>query len=338
MILRTEIVDQIIEGTRRGTFVKEVIMAEGPQPLAMVRKRAAPVKSTRGAVVLVHGFGQNRYSWHISRRSFVNYLASHGWDVFNVDLRGHGRSRRFGARRPRYLDEYIQQDMPAFLEEVRELSGHDRPFLVGHSMGGLISYASAATSVAGQVGGIVSIASPYHFGAGSLSLRALRQLGNAVRRLDADANPPVHLRALGKHFLRGRVLWDNRRVPLPIRVWLPGSLEEDLLEEYLERAFDRTSLAVALAIVRAGSEAAMLSEDGAVDYSAAFEALQLPLLVVAGSHDGLAPPDSVRPAFERSRSHDKTYRELPLGHIDLVVGREAPMTVWPIVQTWLQAR
>ena len=69
-----------------------------------------------------------------------------------------------------------------------------------------------------------------------------------------------------------------------------------------------------------------------------FEWLDRPLLVVAGTHDTLAPPASVRPAYERSRSSDKTFRAFPLGHIDLIVGREAPLTVWPLVQTWLSRR
>ena len=42
--------------------------------------------------------------------------------------------------------------------------------------------------------------------------------------------------------------------------------------------------------------------------------------------------------MERSRSDDKTYREFPAGHLDLVLGRDAPCTVWPLVRTWIEAR
>ena len=37
------------------------------------------------------------------------------------------------------------------------------------------------------------------------------------------------------------------------------------------------------------------------------------------------------PAFTLSRSRDKTYRALPLGHIDLLIGRDAPRMAWPLV-------
>ena len=40
--------------------------------------------------------------------------------------------------------------------------------------------------------------------------------------------------------------------------------------------------------------------------------MDVPLLVVAGANDDLAPPASVRPAYARS-SRDKTYRAVPLG-------------------------
>jgi alpha-beta hydrolase superfamily lysophospholipase len=100
MILQTEIVEQAIDADVSARFVKDVIATrEGSHPIAMVRKRLASGPAPKAAVLLVHGFGQNRYTWHTSRRSFVNFLASRGYDVFNLDLRGRGRSRRYGALR-----------------------------------------------------------------------------------------------------------------------------------------------------------------------------------------------------------------------------------------------
>ena len=80
------------------------------------------------------------------------------------------------------------------------------------------------------------------------------------------------------------------------------------------------------------------STDGTLDYSSAFEILDTPLLVVAGTEDGLAPPASVRPAYDRSGASDKAYRAFPFGHIDLVVGKEATRTVWPLIRNWLSRR
>ncbi|MFW5875534.1 MAG: alpha/beta hydrolase [Myxococcota bacterium] len=339
MILRTETVEQTIDGGKRATFVKDVVMTRGQHPLGMVRKRLAGSEPTRGAVLLIHGFGQNRYAWHTSVRSFSCYLAAEGWDVFNVDLRGHGRSAMFADGRSRVLHEYVHEDVPSLAEEAMRLSGQRKLFLVGHSMGGLIAYSVGASRLRNHVRGVVSIGSPYRFGLGSRTLAAVSELLTAVRYTGIfDANPLLPLGFIGTHLRRRRGLWDSRAVPLPVRVWAPGSMEVDVLDEYLRRAFDVTSLQVAFDIIRFGQKAVLGGEEGRLDYKTAFEWLDRPLLVVAGTHDTLAPPASVKPAFDASRSSDKAYREFPLGHIDMLVGRGAPCTVWPLVGDWLARR
>ena len=53
--------------------------------------------------------------------------------------------------------------------------------LVGHSLGGLVSY-GAAPLLAGAIGGIASIGSPSHFTRGSLSLQAIALCFEGLRR------------------------------------------------------------------------------------------------------------------------------------------------------------
>ena len=335
MILRTETVQQSVNGAEMATLIKDVVMTPGASPLGMVRKRPLS-EATHGAVMLLHGFGQNRYVWHSTRRSFSTCLAAAGWDVFNVDLRGAGRSRRFGARGASLLTEYIQEDLPSCVQEATTLSGQSRVYLIGHSMGGIVAYGAAATSLRDRVAGIVSLGSPYLFGEGSPLLRSISGALRALRFTGVfDSNPALPLRWVGRHFHRRRRVWDARSIPFPIRPWMPGSVEDEVLDEYLRRAFDWTTLGIAFDIFRAGYEQAAnhLSE-----IRLAFEYLDRPLLVIAGSEDGLAPPTSVRPAYDRSRSRDRTYRVFPAGHVDLVLGRSAPYTVWSTVLDWLGRR
>lgn len=338
MILRTEVVRQLVNGTHAVELTKDVILTPGAQPLGMVRKRLAGDRPTRGTVILVHGFAHNRYTWHSSKRSFSAYLDEQGWDVFNVDLRGHGRSRRFGADKPGLLDEYIFEDVPACVREAIRLSGHERVFLVGHSMGGLIAYAAAATALRDQLAGLITIGSPYRFGAGNPVLRAGSMAFRAIRSTGVlDSNPRFPLRALGLHLHSSRRLWNSKLFPFPVKVWAEGTIEDEILEEYLRKSFDWTSMAIAFDVARVGLQRALTSRDGR-DYGTAFEWLNRPLLVISGSKDTLAPPDSVRPAYERSRAQDKSYRCFPQGHVDLIMGHRAPLTVWPTIQTWLSRR
>ncbi|MEM9194513.1 MAG: alpha/beta fold hydrolase [Myxococcota bacterium] len=336
MILRSDRVRQVLDGTTTAELLKDVIMTPGTVPHGMVRKRRAE-GPTYGAVMLVHGFGQNRYAWHTDQRSFSAYLAADGWDVFNADLRGHGRSRRFGSRRPEVLAEYIRHDLPACAREALRLSDHDQIYLVGHSMGGIVSYGAAATSMRDVVAGVASIGSPYRFGHGSIFLTSMSKLLRTLRFTGMfDSNPTVPLRLLGRHFQKRRRVWDSRFFPTPLRLWRPGSIEPPILDEYLRRAYDWTTMAIALDILKAGEEGVLDTRVGRWNYHAAFEWLDLPLLVIAGSHDLLAPPSSVRPAYDLSRSSDRIYREFPMGHLDLLVGQSAPSTVWPTLRDWLR--
>ncbi len=337
MILYRRNVEQTIDRSDRATFVKEVLVTGGPVPLAMVRKRlASHGGGTRAPVLLVHGFGQNRYAWHLPSRSFSNHLANQGFDVFNLDLRGHGRSRHFGAHVVRHVDDYITEDLPRAIDEVRLHSGGRPVFVVGHSLGGLVAY-GAAPLLTGALAGIVSIGSPYSFTRGSLSLQALSFFFEGFRRAGIPhIRMPLPLYPVGAFMRTIRRLADSPFYPLPIRGWHRGALEPHVLEEHLRLAFDRAGIAELRTMFEWAADNRFGGETH--DYASRFEALDLPLLVVAGAHDDLAPPASVRPAFERSRSKDKAYRTAPLGHIDLLVGRDAPASTWATVTGWLDER
>jgi alpha-beta hydrolase superfamily lysophospholipase len=332
VILHGSAIEQTIDRGERGSFFKELIVTGGPVPLAMIRKRSLGRSGTVAPVLLVHGFGENRYAWHLPSRSLANALAHAGYDVFNVDLRGHGRSRYVG--RARSVDDYVREDLPCAVEEVRALSGARPVWLVGHSLGGLVSYATAP-ALSGAVAGIASIGSPYHFTRGSLSLAAIAVAMHGLARLPLERAPnavlPVAAIGAAMRVLRGFA--ETPLYPIPLRGWHAGALEPHVLDEHLRLAFDGASLHE-LVDLFSGAGERRFGGQGSY-YGDRFEQMDLPLLVVAGAHDDLAPPAGVRPAFERSRARDKTSRVVPLGHIDLLVGRDAPLMTWPLVTKWL---
>lgn len=342
-ILRSEVVEQPIDRAtgRVGRFVKEVVLVRGEVPLSMVRKRSALSEGDRATVLLVHGYGQNRYAWHLPSRSFANHLAAAGFDVFNLDLRGQGRSRKYGAPRPQVIAEYIEEDLPRAFEEVRRTTGRDDMFLLGHSLGGLISYAAAPLATE-FLRGVITIGSPFHFTQGSGILRFFAQVVATLDRMGVEvSNPPVPLRMVGRSLTAFRRYLESPLYPVPLRGWHVGAIEPDVLAEHLQYAFDLASLPVMFTMFRWSSGAfggSTASKYDGLSYAERFERCTLPLLVIAGTGDDLAPPESVEPAYLRSRSPDKTYRELPLGHIDLLVGRDAPKTTWRIVERWVDER
>jgi polyhydroxyalkanoate synthase len=150
----------------------------------------------------------------------------------------------------------------------------------------------------------------------------------------------VPLRQLAEVMRLARVFVESPLFPVPIRGYAPRSMEPRVLGQHMALAMDRGSLAVMRNMFLRAAEAKATGHRLGVLYgfASAFEATDLPLLIIAGSRDTLAPPDSVRPAYVRSRSSDKTYRVFPRGHIDLLVGRDTTATIWPLVATWLTTR
>ena len=337
MILSRRVVEQVVDRDDRGRFVKELIVTGEPAPLAMVRKRAATragqPADCRAAVLLVHGYGQNRYAWHLPLRSMANHLARAGFDVFNLDLRGHGRSAHLGAPRPLSPAEYVREDLPRAVEEALRLGpSRERLFLVGHSLGGLIAYA-AAPALAGAVAGVATLGSPYHFLRGARALALFGRLLGAFERWSAlpESDFAMELRGFGETVRILRRFIESPLYPLPVRGYVPANIEPDVLAQHMSLAMDAGSLPVLRHMFRWAREHERVGEGpgGVEGFGDAFEALTgLPLLVIAGTRDDLVPPQGVHTAYARSRSHDKTYRAFPAGHLDLLVGHTAPRTTW----------
>lgn len=343
MILNESRVEQTIDRDERGRFLKSLVVVKvpdrsGPVPLAMIRKRSGASDETRAPVLLIHGYGQNRYVWHLPARSFSNYLARAGFDVFNLDLRGHGRSRHLGARLPAHVTEFVREDVPAAVEEIQRLSGNRPVYVIGHSLGGLIAYA-AAPRLNGALAGVTTLGSPYQFTRGSPTLAILGWIMLHLDRRMPLGHGALELKGLGEAMRSLRTFIESPVFPLPIRGFAPRSMEPQVLAQHMSLAMDRGSITVLRNMfLRAAEWRSSGDRLGGLADAEAFEAADIPMLVIAGTRDDLAPPSSVEPAFLRSRSTDKTYRAFPRGHIDLVMGTDATQTIWPLIESWIGTR
>ena len=90
-------------------------------------------RNPKAVLIIVHGLKD-----HGSRyESIAEQLGGHGYAVFAMDLRGHGKSE--GERAfVKSFDEYLQ-DLGIFHERVRHMESGRPIFLFGHSMGGAIA-------------------------------------------------------------------------------------------------------------------------------------------------------------------------------------------------------
>ena len=126
--------------------------------------------------------------------------------------------------------------------------------------------------------------------------------------------------------------------PLPFRGFHRGAIEPEVLEQHMALAMDKGSIATMRAMFSWAEEVRDRKDgdDGLFGYAQALRGARHSAAGRAGRYDDLAPPKSVKPAYELSRSSDKTYRELPFGHVDMLIGREAPLTTWPLLESWLR--
>lgn len=98
-----------------------------------------PVDEPKAILLVVHGLAEHsgRYS------NLVNYFVPRGYGVYGYDQRGHGKSD--GLRGYVESFSYFANDLKTFLSVIRNKHHSAKIFIVGHSVGGTIATACAAS-------------------------------------------------------------------------------------------------------------------------------------------------------------------------------------------------
>ncbi|MEN9797892.1 MAG: hypothetical protein RL653_1588 [Pseudomonadota bacterium] len=298
--------------------------------------RAAAVRRYREPVVLAHGLGVNhRFMDFEPPWSLAHALNDAGFDTWSVDFRGTGGSARWWKGH-HAVDDHIQHDAPAVVEAVCRAAGSERALWVGHSLGGLIGLAAAATGPAGeQLAGVAALGAPVHFGPRPALTRAL-WLGRLL-------SWPLRLRlewlTLAAAPVVGRLV-----LPLSDIVLNPAHVPALVQRRLSSHVLASMSHGVLRQLAHWMTSGEFTSLDGRVDYRAAVFRLRLPLFFAAGTVDHLAPEAGVVRAYEACSSPDKALhcfgrahgQAEDYGHGDLFFGAGAPTEVFPVVQAWLE--
>ena len=320
---------QLDHGTTESLRIQVVELADDDPIWA--ERTTLPNGPTRPPVVLIHGFAQNRFSWHTSQRSMTAWLAKRGWDVWNLELRGHGRSRRRSGTVATTFKDY-PNDLARFSNSL-----DSPPFWLGHSLGASVAFMADADSLA-PCRGVISIGGLYRFGqAGWLIpnlIRVTRRLPQSVNIGDIQ----VHTGLTGRVLARLFPLVDMAAYGAPIAGWWPGSIEPDLAKERMRRGFDYIP-------VRVWQEMSAWGAADDVPWDKGWKETQTPCFIVLGDRDTMLYPLEGLAAFERSGAEDKTLLMLDdrngfthWGHMDIVLGKHAPKHVWSAIHDWMADR
>ncbi len=262
--------------------------------LALFEQYWAPTEPG-AVVVLVHGYAEHSTRYEPTARR----LAHDGYAVQTLDLRGHGRSE--GKRCfVRSFAEYLTDVETALL--VAERRWPDHPvFLMGHSMGGLISALFVIERAVPLCGLVLSAPSV--------------MLGSDFSPLKASVSVVL-----------GRVL-----PHFPTVRFRTESLSRDarVVQAYRDDGLvfhGRTPARTASEIIRA-----IRRVQGRMDR------IELPLLVVHGGQDQVSEVEGSRRLYASARSDDKSLRVYD-GLFHEVMNEPEKALVLEEISTWLGAR
>lgn len=285
-------------------------------------------------VVLCPGLGANRLVFDLGpEKSFARWLQGRGFDVWVLELRGHGQSDSFGWRTGRMLswtvDDYLLRDVPAAIEHVCGQTGAKEVDWIGHSMGGVLGYCMLQTEQAARMRRTAIVGSSLnYYGHGSGFDSWKKYLGWA-RKL-----PGLPMGPLLTFIAPIATRFDN---PADLfNVW-PPNVDGELNRRMLARGFDWLSNGVLLQLETAIEEPGFRSLDRTVNYFEGVAKISKPVLVMGGDQDRQCPVGAKQKTFERLGAgvgRLKIYEGY--GHCDLFMGKRVEEEVFPELLGWLE--
>jgi pimeloyl-ACP methyl ester carboxylesterase len=307
--------------------------------IALTRYRAEPAAAAQrpGAepVIICHGIAANRYGVDLTDElSLARALSRSGFDAWIVELRGRGLStqpRLFGAHRFTWsFDEYVEKDAPAAIAAVRAATGKERVHWVGHSLGAAVGYALLSDPAqAACAASFVAIGGPatYRFQQKYLFHWPLRNL------------------RFVKHAFLMRLISPLAGYWRPKLLHHPENISGEVIRRFLVNASANFAPDELLQYADWIAHDVFRSIDQRRDYRAELARLTTPTLFIAGNKDLIAPPPSVKDAYELAGSADKRFvvasrgqaLDANYGHMDLILGNGAPKDIYPLVAEWLEA-
>ncbi len=298
-------------------------------------------------VIICHGLGANRFNMDFredgrgsDRISLARAIARAGFDTWVLEIRGHG-----GAKVPRganwCIDDEVREDLPTAIETVLNMTGAEKVLWVGHSKGGLLQYLLHAEQLpaAAKVKAVVAIGSPGNFKYHKKLLSMAVAAGNYFVRMGR----PVPLAAIAKLGIPiSTVLHFAGRYTVPT----VASIEAPVLRRVMANLASDIAPGVMAQFSSWFRDGGVMTRKDGSSYEDNFSNIKAPFLFIAGSHDFVAPIDSLRHVYDRIGSEDKTFTVVgkecgfiaEYGHGDLVIGKHAPDEIFPRVLEWLAAR
>ncbi|MGA8209072.1 MAG: alpha/beta hydrolase [Nocardioidaceae bacterium] len=311
-------------------------------PGTVHRYRPLPGVASHGDPVLLVGpLGAPALCYDLRRGcSLVEHLLEGGRPTYLVELDG----RPDGTALERLVDDVLPT---AVTEVARDTAGHG-VHLVGWGPGGLAAVLAAASRPDLPLVSLTSLAAPFDVdqvsdvaplrpfprvagGRAGLMSHAHRLLGGArVPLLGRVGRLPAVDSLLTKPLT---LAWTLDDADFLAQVEAVDRLRARTAPDHRGRRFGRLYHRV---LAAASAVEGSVTIDGGREIR--LDGLRVPLLVVAGAGDTIAPAASVRRLLALlPAGADARFEVVEGGHLGMLTGRRARGTTWPLVERWLDA-
>lgn len=306
----------------------------------------AASKPVRMPLVIVPPLAVNTLIYDLfPQRSLVRFFRDQGYPVYLIDW---GRPTRQHAHW--HFQDYLQDLMPEFLQQVRNHSGQQELSLHGWSLGALFCYAYAALGDE-HIRNLILLGPPcdYHAPGGvSFQNRMLSKRLKGLRRVTGWrvhqsrralwhtpgwlnslafklASPAGTLRGYSELLTR---LDDREFVAehathgafLDDMVAYPGGVVQDILQYLItDNVLAKGQLPIP-------------------DCNATLADIKANVMIVVGDNDPIVTPAASRQLIGLMPNAQAQILEAPGGHMSIVSGSNAPAAIWQPIEDWLAAR
>ena len=325
------------------------LMLQGtPAPVALSRRRAVGFRgkarlyyypptgapAVKTPLVLFPYLGISRpYIFDLRPgESFAEHLATEGIPFYLVDWGVFGpEDRDLG------MDDVIADMVPALIGQALDHARAEAVTAFGYCMGVPMTTSAIAYNPALPVKNLLAMVGPIDFSEGDFPMQTDEGRFNVDAVVETFDMMPAEfvqsgfkmLNPMGdvqqaknlaeniwnEEWLRGYLAmnrWSSEWMPLPktfFRQWVRHFYQgNDLIEKRFRVMGEVVDL----------------------------EKVTIPLLCVGATNDSIVPPASAKALMGAVGSEDKTFLELPGGHISVIAGRKAREQVWPTVTKWLK--
>ncbi len=252
--------------------------------------------SPRAVLLLQHGWAEYAQRFVTQYNQLVPHLLNAGISVYAFDMWGHGRS--LGARAVTDVGQAVEDHLAA----RRKLQGQPLPvFVLGHSLGGLVTASSVVRDQSGLSGVILMSA-------------ALQYQSTAPLRIFANIAAFI-----------------APTMPAPLQAADPSALYQGAEEDELH-ANDP--------LLYRGRLPMLVAADGATishDNWNRYPNWKVPVLVMHGTADESTDPQGSQRLFETIASEDKTLHLVEGGRHELLNDTKRDETL-QVLLTWLERR